>query len=462
MNAVIRPMLLTLAVAGAVPAAAQSNEELLKELRDLKARVTELEARLAAKEAAAPDAAATAPSEAQWGMTPEQAAELGRVSAKVEAMDENVVSSGFAGLKISGYIEPVVLWNQRLNRLGFQFLNQQSDGYGYDTSYMGSAVLDITKETESGTVWKLTLSPNRGAGAAIDGASIVQEASVTVPMDGGLSLIAGQVPDWSGYEYQQPTLNPLTSHNLLYDFTLPVAYTGVGLSGDAGPWAWKAMLANINATIRPSNDRAPSLVFRFDNELSEYAGIGFAGLIGKTANFNTGTSTRTLLLEVDGYHTRGDWTLQGQFGIGRQADGAITPDADGQWRDSSWWGVSGLVGYAFTPRTQGLLRADYLRNADNGGGLLGYNGYTYQDEFGDWVYGNDDRNGVGPDLAGDLNRGANRYAVTLGVKHLLATDTTLKFEYRFDGADRPVFLDLRSGQYHRNNQQLAASIVVAF
>lgn len=45
---------------------------------------------------------------------------------------------------------------------------------------------------------------------------------------------------------------------------------------------------------------------------------------------------------------------------------------------------------------------------------------------------------------------------------MLASDTTLKFEYRFDGADLPVFLDLRSGQYHRNNQQLAASIVVAF
>ena len=39
-------------------------------------------------------------------------------------------------------------------------------------------------------------------------------------------FIAGHLPDWSGYEYQQPTLNPFITHNLLFDFTLPTAYTG--------------------------------------------------------------------------------------------------------------------------------------------------------------------------------------------------------------------------------------------
>ena len=50
---------------------------------------------------------------------------------------------------------------------------------------MGSATIDFTKETDSGTRWKLTLSPNRGVGAVIDAANakgIVQEASVSVPL----------------------------------------------------------------------------------------------------------------------------------------------------------------------------------------------------------------------------------------------------------------------------------------
>ena len=53
---------------------------------------------------------------------------------------------------------------------------------------------------------------------------IVQEASVSVPLtDLQTRFIAGQIPDWSGYEYLQPTLNKLITHNLLFDFTLPKA-----------------------------------------------------------------------------------------------------------------------------------------------------------------------------------------------------------------------------------------------
>ncbi len=72
----------------------------------------------------------------------------------------------------------------------------------------------------------------------------MHEASVSIPLgDLQTRLIAGQVPDWSGYEYLQPTLNKLITHNLLFDFTLPTAYTGAGMEvtrgqvvvqGDAG------------------------------------------------------------------------------------------------------------------------------------------------------------------------------------------------------------------------------------
>ncbi len=89
-----------------------------------------------------------------------------------------------------------------------------------------------SKETDSGTRCKLTLSPNRSAGsvADTDSRSIVQEASMSVPLtDLQTRLIVGQVPDWSGYEYQQPTLNPFITHNLLFDFTLPTTYTGAGI-----------------------------------------------------------------------------------------------------------------------------------------------------------------------------------------------------------------------------------------
>ena len=449
----LRPTLLTLAMAAALPAMAQSNEELLKELRALKDRVADLEKKLApAAEAAKP----------QWGMTPEQAAEFNRIAAKTEAIQDGIAAQGMQGLKISGYIEPVFIYNQRQHRAGFQFLNQQADGYSYDTSFMGAASIDFTKETESGTIWKLTLAPNRGVGAAIDGASIVQEATVSIPISGPATrLIAGQIPDWSGYEYQQPTLNPLTSHNLLYDFTLPVGYTGVGIDHKDGKWWLRGAVGNVNATTRGASEKSPSLAFRGDYSATEYMGYGFAGLIGKAPNFNTGVNTMAQLFEVDGYYTRGELSLSGQFSIGQQKQGAITPDLNGNFRDSRWWGLSGLVGYMITPRLQGLLRADYINNSKNGGGLFAYNGYSTVDEDG-ITYGNDGRNGLGPDLGGDLNKGANRYAITMGMKYAYDTSTTLKLEYRLDGASQAVFEDVNSGLFKKSNSLIGASLVVAF
>ncbi len=139
-------------------AAAQSNADLLKELDALKKRVAELEAKQKAEPAK--------PAAAQWGMTPEQAAEFNRISVKTEAMEDAREASGLKGLKISGYMDPAFIYNKRQNRAGFQFLNAVGDdGYNYDNSYFGMAMIDFQKEMEGGTKWRLTLAPNRGVGS---------------------------------------------------------------------------------------------------------------------------------------------------------------------------------------------------------------------------------------------------------------------------------------------------------
>jgi hypothetical protein len=471
MNNTLRLTLLAAALAGAVPAWSQTNAEVLNELKALRDRVAELERKLQAAEAAKPK-------EGQWGMTPEQASELARVTVKSEAIEDNLASWGFKGLTISGYMDPAFIYNQAQRRAGFQFLNQQSDGFSYDTSYIGAASIDFTKETESGTRFKLTLSPNRSAGAVVDGSSIVQEASMSVPLTNlQTRLIVGQIPDWSGYEYQQPTLNPLITHNLLFDFTLPTTYTGAGIDYTMGKWWLRGMIANVNENIRRQGEREPLLVYRVDYSKGEYNGFGFAGLHGKTTNFNlcadadcTGyLKTRTDLFEVDGYFIRGDWTLQGQLSYGRQRQAGITPDGNGVFPDAQWTGVSGLAGYNLTPRLQLLARADYIRNNKGGGGLFGYTGYW--DAFGvDGPYG-DYRNGIGPDpslgcdadpTAAGCDKGANRYALSVGLKYAFNLNTTFKLEYRRDGANIPVFFDVRSGTYRKNNDLFGASVVLHF
>ena len=455
----LRMSLLTLALSCAFPALAQTNAEVLNELRALRERVSELEKKLQAADA-------KAPAGAQWGMTPEQVRELSRVTVKVEALEDSREAAGLRGLKISGYMDPTFIHNKAQNRSGFQFLNAVGDdGYNYDNSYFGAAVIDFQKETESGTRWRLTLAPNRGVGAVFDGQSPVHEASVSIPL-GSLQrrLIAGQIPDWSGYEYLQPTLNKLITHNLLFDFTLPTAYTGVGMEITEGKWLVKGMLANMNASRKTSGNNTPVIAYRVDYSRGEYQGFGFAGVHGKAANFRADdgvgnpvtlmpydlADTQVNLFEVDAYFIRGDWTLQGQVSVGKQRDASITADpVTGELRDAKWWGVSALAAYKFTPRFEGTARFDYIKNNKNGGGLLGYN-------FADG------RNGIGPDAAGDAEVGANRTAMTFGLSYLFDLNTTFKVEYRLDRANLPVFEYVKDGSFKKTNSLFGASVLVSF
>ena len=466
-TALAKPAALALAIAAAYPAvaSAQSNEELLKELRALKDRVGELEKKLADKPAAG--AAGTA----QWGMTPEQVQDFNRISVKTEGIEDAVEAQGLKNLKIGGYFDPTYIYNKAQNRAGFQFLNRVSDdGYNYDNSYFGTVNLDFQKEMEGGTKWRLTLMPNRGAGAIADstGNSIVHEASVSIPLgDLQTRFIGGQIPDWSGYEYIQATTTKLVTRGMLLDFTEPTAYTAAGMEIIRGKWDVKAVLGNYNQTKQSANRKSPVLAYRADYSKGEFVGFGFAGVHGKAVNFSPlavdangkSSDSQLDLFEMDAYFIRGDLTLQGQVGLGRQRAASITAAADGSLRDSQWWGVSALAAYKFIPRWEAVARFDYIDNHKNGGGLLQYSSA-------------DGRNGIDPGMVrdgetgtwvvGDPNKGANRYALAVGVNYLLTPNTTIKTEYRFDAASQPVFLDTKDGSYRKNNQLLGASVVVSF
>jgi hypothetical protein len=450
---------LALALAAAFPALAQSNADVLRELQALKAQVAELEAKLKAQEAAKP----------QWGMTPDQARELNRVTVKAEALEDSRDSSGMKGLKISGYADPTYIYNRAKRNSGFSFLDSRKDTYyAYDNSYFGSVVLDLQKETDSGARWRLTLSPNRGTDTVIGNGSIVQEASVSVPM-GSLQtrFIAGHLPDWSGYEFQQATLNKLITHNLLFDFTLPTSYTGAGLELTRGKWIAKGVLANMNAARNPDGVRAPVMAYRVDYSRGEFQGFGFAGVHGKAKNWafrdtiddpGQWKQTRVDLFEVDAYFIRGDWTVQGQVSLGQQKGASIIADpVTADLRDARWTGLSALAAYKFNPRLEGVVRMDHIRNAKNGGGLLTYSA-------------NDGRNGIGIDPTIDCtadatikacNTGANRTALSFGLSYLWDLSTTFRVEYRLDRANLPVF-GYEDGTYRKSNSLLGASVVVSF
>lgn len=475
---------LALAAASPLPAAAQSNAELLQELKALKARMAELEKKLEAQETKQAEVAAAAPAP---GMTPEQQQDFNRIAVKAEALEDSRDMLGFKGLKIGGYMDPTWVFNQRQHRAGFQFLNPVDEGgYYYDTSYIGTVALDIIKETDSGARWRLTLVPQRSTQAVSEGTSSpVQEASVSVPItDLQTRFIAGHMPDWSGYEMLQPTLNKFVTHNLLFDTTLPASYTGAGFEILRGKWLTKAMVANMAASRRQPNEKTPVLAYRVDYAKGEFQGFGFAGIHGRAANFSEGATETVSVLnpitgvvesaqqpiaqrdsrvdtfEFDAYFIRGPLTLQGQVSFGRQLKASITPDPDtGRLRDAYWSGVSGLFAYKIEPWLELAARADYIWNGKNGGGLLTY---AVADPF----------NGIGPAMVrGDDGswaaanggaRGVDRGALSLGMNYAFNLNTVFKFEYRYDWASGPVFVDTKSNDYKKNNQLFGTAVVVSF
>ena len=411
----LKKQILVTALAAALPwtsAQAQTNAELLKQIEVLKAQLDALTAKVEAV------------SKQAGGVNPQ---EFNRLVQKVDLAEENSIASGFKGLKFKGVLEAAYVKDRISAATGF---DKAKGNGGY-----GAAFFEVAKESEDSVGWTLRLMPLSSTG------SIVHEASVLVPIgDGSTKLIAGLMPDWSGYEYTAGNLNPLVTNNLLFS-NAASNYAGVGLSYQINKaWTAKWMVAQIDGI---ASRKAPGVAYRADYSASEYSGLGFSGVHFRTNTAAVGGNAD--LFEVDAYHTRGDVTFQGQVSLGRLIAGGL----DGLGGDARWWGVSGLAGYKITPRLQALVRADFISNRRNGGGL-------YFHPFG--AAGAElDNTGV----AADPSRGANLYAISVGMNYAINANTQWKSEFRLDRASGFNFVD-SNGLFRKSNTSIATSVVVWF
>ena len=449
--------------------------DLLKELQALKTKVEQLEKQL--NEQAVNQKVQEAKQQAQAAAAVDPA-EFNRVRVKAEAIEDNIEAQNLKGFKISGSIDPTFIVNRAQKTAGINFLNNftgdgtNKDKFAYDNSFFGTAVLDFQKELDGGTQFRLTLAPHKSTGSGWNLGSIVHEASVSVPIDGlKTRLIAGQLPDWSGYEFYFANQTKLVTHNMMFDFLAPNFYQGVGFDITVDKWQTKALIGNMNkvsGTLTPGKSD-PILTYRVDYSKGEFQGFGFAGQHGKFYG------NRFDNFEVDTYFIRGPLTMQGQLAGARLKNGA----ANG---DSYALGLSALGAYKLTPRFEAVARFDYIKNQRNGGGLLGQTAgicnLNNRDVLGAFdgtkadVACNDGRNGFGPgmqfvdDGAGSAQweptgKGVNRSALAVGFNYLFNANTTFKGEYRLDRASAPAFL-YNDGNYRKNNSVLGLGLVVSF
>jgi hypothetical protein len=470
----VKKKLWIVALAGVLPwagAHAQSAAELQKEIQSLKAQLQTLQQKVEAISA-------------QPDVTP-LSQQVNRLEQRLDLGEDDTEQSGFKGLKINGVIEAAFKRNTT------SASNEFSASAGYGAGEFG--MIQITKESQDGegVDWTLRLLPG--------GDPLVQEASLSIPLNKNSRIIAGLIPDFQGYEYIFPNANPtlgnqLITHNALYDLAGATAYTGVGMaySLGGGKYAFKWVVGNADGAsdtgkgdyanadyqgftrakmvadpntgemvpmtsdlataddqVYPSSSNAKTLIFAFRGDwyVNDTTYVGLSGLHG--------SGNRAFdIMAVDGGITRGDWQVNGQFSIGRM------DRAGANGSGTSWQGVSGLVGYKIVPRLQLLARADYLMNSENGGGTYYDNGGIYGNGLG--PKRNDDKGTFDPDENGYATTGANLTRLTFGTNYQVNSTTQWKTEFRLDQSSGYNFLNADGVTYSKDKQSMATSLVLSF
>lgn len=408
-------------------------------------------------------------------------ADVQRLQVKLDGMETANIDNGFAGLKISGMIDPAFISSSNRRSAGFNFLNNfdavdrgaagQDSSYAFDNSFFGMMMLQLDKETENGTKFHLQLVPHKSASSSMNLGSIIHEATVSVPTNvSGVRVLAGQFADFTGYEYFLAHQTKLVTHNLLFDFTQASYYAGAGTEIIDGAWTTKLLVANMNQSSHNDHNRNPMLVFRTDYANSEFTGIGVTGQFGKYADHPLS------MLSSDAFYMRGEWTINGQVNVGRWKDMAFNGG------DARWAGVSLMAAYKLTPRLELVARADYLKNDKNGGGTIATIFKGCSDAAGALVGCSDPevadagagdyRNGLGPTpqaladalASGNFSnlRGTNRSELTLGGSYVINQNVQVRMEYRYDRASQAVFQVQPENTFRRGNNLFAASVVATF
>jgi len=420
------------------------------------------------------------------------------MALKVDSLEEAASTGPLANLSVTGYLDPVYLYNRAQHSGGFMFVNHDPGVYNYYNSTIGDVYLDIKKSFGVGPLAptaEIVIQPNRGTGGSLltnenggFGNNIFTQADVTVPLNSVNTFEAGLMPALAGYEAQSSNQMLMLTHNLLYDFSAPGDIIGIGLKGSNAIYThlWQVILGNeqvhtaasiVNAPNNTTKSNlAPTLMGRFDDVLSTALDIGISGTIGRQTLFSPCATAggygyqcnasspfgMDRYIETDLTYTKDKYQLNAELDYGQLQKGA--------WNGGTakWYGIS-LLGYrkwtsAWFGHMGASLRADYLNDTANGGGgsdiLYGTSAATPAGDGG---------NGFGIDPAclqastsnGSACKGAAHYDITTDLLFYPTPQITVKLEYRHDQANHAVFL-YSNGSYSRSNDIAATQFIYAF
>ncbi|MGU7773274.1 DUF3138 family protein [Burkholderia sp. MR1-5-21] len=423
--------------------------------------------------------------------------QIANASLKVDTLQEAATTGPLAGLSITGYVDPLYVYNRAQHTSGFQFLNHDPGAYDYYNSTIGDVYLDIKKTFGVGPMApsaEIVIQPNRGFGNVFSNAhggvgnNIVTQALVTVPLSTTKTFEVGMMPSLAGYEVQPSNQMLTLTHGLLYDFSEPGNLIGVGLKGSnaAQTRFWQVVVGNevlrtAGAIANAANNTTktnwtPTITARFDNATSTAYDFGISGMLGRQTLFSpcaqaggygyqcNASSPFGLYkyVEADMTYTHDKTQINAQVDYGELQKGA--------WNGGTarWYGMS-LLGHtkwtsSWVGRMGATLRFDYLNDTANGGG-----GTNIQYGLAGGNPSVNGTSGFGIDPAcfrssatnGTECKGAQRYAITADLLFYPTQQITVKLEYRHDAANHPVFLK-SNGDYSRSNDLAGMQFIYSF
>ncbi|WP_374554837.1 DUF3138 family protein [Aquitalea pelogenes] len=459
----------------------------------LQQQVQNLQQQLGSSNTAASTGNAPTASESEEPETLQQT--VNSLKIKVDTLSEAAQTGPIAGLSVSGFVDPMFLYNRNSNSAGFRFLNKNS-AYNYYDSNLGDVYLDIKKTfgvgPEAPSV-ELVIQPDRGSGASFSSEgggltnSIFNQANVNLPLSSTGTLQLGLLPSLAGYEPNPANLTQTLTHNLLFDFSEPASYLGMNykLFTNNYQTLWQFMLANeqlksagsiVSQNGRSNSNSTPTLAARVDYQYTSSLDLGFSANIGRQTIYTPSSCTsgfgyqcnltspfgRYFYAEADLTYTWSDIQYNAQLDYGQQAHAA--------WNGgmAQWYGFSLLAAKKWNTDWLGkvgtVVRVDYLNNSRNGGGgsgiLYGLSGNTASiNPTSGW--GVDQQCLNASSNNGIDCKGTNRSDIALDLLFYPADKMTVKLEYRHDFASNAVF-QRSDGSLSRNNDILATQFIYAF
>jgi hypothetical protein len=186
---------------------------------------------------------------------------------------------------------------------------------------------------------------------------------INFPVGNGLKVRVGKYVTTIGFEYINPTQNPLYSHSYLFGFAIPFTHTGIqGFYNLSDEFQINAGISRGWEQSLEDNNDAIDFLGGFSWTISPSTTLAINGSIGPQ-QFDNDDNYR-YLVDIILSHKVGD-----NLTLAVNADFAFEEDGGSDGDDATWYGIAGYASFIISDMFAVNGRAEYFNDDDGARGL---------------------------------------------------------------------------------------------